>query len=90
VKVNGYQPVSSVSQSDSSRTQGTQKSTRTSSELQQQADVVTHLSQLPQDSSQDIDQVRVAELREAIRDGKLIMNTEKIAEALLQDLANDW
>lgn len=86
MKVNGYQPVSSVSQSDSSRTQGTQKTTRTSSELQQQADVVTHLSQLPQDSSQDIDHVRVAELRDAIRDGKLVMNTEKIAEALLQDL----
>lgn len=55
MKVNGYQPVSSVGSTDSSRTQGAQKTTRTSSELQQQADVVTHLSQLPQDSSQDIE-----------------------------------
>ena len=50
---------------------------------------VTHFSQTTQDTSQDIDMARVAELREAIRDGKLDINVDKIADGLIasvQDL----
>jgi|TARA_R110002020_G_scaffold107651_5_gene249838 negative regulator of flagellin synthesis FlgM len=88
VKINGYQPPSSVTQSDSSRSQATQKSDGAKAGAANQADVVTHLSQLPQDASQDINSARVEELREAIRDGKLNMNTDNIAEALLKSLTD--
>lgn len=88
MKINGYQPPSSVTQSDSSRSQATQKSDGTKTGATNQADVVTHLSQLPQDASQDINSARVEELREAIRDGKLNMNTDNIAEALLKSLTD--
>lgn len=88
MKINGYQPPSSVTQSDSSRAQGTQKSAQADAGSASQAEVVTHLSQLPQDASQDINVARVEELREAIRDGKLNMNTENIAEALLNSLTD--
>lgn len=40
---------------------------------------------LTQSSSQDINTARVEELKQAIRDGKLTMDTGKIADALLQD-----
>ncbi|TPG64804.1 flagellar biosynthesis anti-sigma factor FlgM [Ewingella americana] len=40
---------------------------------------------LTQSSSQDINTARVEQLKQAIRDGKLTMDTGKIADALLQD-----
>ncbi|MGH8118592.1 MAG: flagellar biosynthesis anti-sigma factor FlgM [Rhodanobacteraceae bacterium] len=51
---------------------------------------VTHLSHAATDSSQDIDQARVAELRQAIADGRLKMDTSRIADRLIasaRDLA---
>ncbi|MDT0500524.1 MULTISPECIES: flagellar biosynthesis anti-sigma factor FlgM [unclassified Halomonas] len=50
---------------------------------------VTHLSQAATDASQDIDGARVEEIREAIRDGKLDIRAERIADGLIasvQDL----
>lgn len=44
---------------------------------------VTHLNQSISDSSQDIDAVRVAELKEAIRDGRLQINADIIADKLI-------
>lgn len=44
---------------------------------------MTHLSQSISDSSQDIDAARVAELKEAIRDGRLQINPEAIADKLI-------
>ncbi|MGC6387295.1 flagellar biosynthesis anti-sigma factor FlgM [Ewingella sp. S1.OA.A_B6] len=40
---------------------------------------------LTKSTSQDINTARVEELKQAIRDGKLTMDTGKIADALLQD-----
>jgi negative regulator of flagellin synthesis FlgM len=40
---------------------------------------------LTKSSSQDINTARVDEVKQAIRDGKLTMDTGKIADALLQD-----
>lgn len=42
-------------------------------------------SVLTKPSAQDINMSRVEELKQAIRDGKLSMDTGKIADALLQD-----
>lgn len=44
---------------------------------------VTHLSQSISDTSQDIDAARVAELKEAIREGRLQINAEVIADKLI-------
>lgn len=53
----------------------------------------THLSQLGSgDSSQDIDQARVAEVRQAIADGSLKVDTNRIADRLIasvQDLVGN-
>lgn len=49
----------------------------------------THLSQGAADASQDIDTVRVEELRDAIREGRLDMRADRIADGLIasvQDL----
>lgn len=50
---------------------------------------LTHLRQAATDSSQDIDTARVAEIREAIREGRLEIKPERIADGLIasvQDL----
>ena len=44
---------------------------------------ITHLSSNLQDSSLDINQARVDEIRQAIRDGKLNFDAGKIADGLL-------
>lgn len=50
---------------------------------------VTHLSQGLQDASQDIDEARVAEIRQAIADGRLQINPEKIAAGLIASLQQE-
>lgn len=50
---------------------------------------MTHLRQAGTDASQDIDAARVDELREAIREGRLEIKPERIADGLIasvQDL----
>lgn len=48
------------------------------------AQASTHLSRLGQgDTSQDIDQARVAEVRQAIADGTLKVDTNRIADRLI-------
>lgn len=48
---------------------------------------VTHLSSANRKSdSQDIDPARVAELREAIREGRFAINAERIADGLIDSV----
>ncbi|TNE80094.1 MAG: flagellar biosynthesis anti-sigma factor FlgM [Gammaproteobacteria bacterium] len=47
---------------------------------------VAHLSQRLNDSSQDIDTVKIDQIRQAIADGKLEINSEKIADRLIESL----
>lgn len=44
---------------------------------------LTHLSPTPGNSGQDIDQVRVSDLRQAILEGRLVMSTDRIADGLI-------
>lgn len=46
----------------------------------------TQLSQSSIDESQDIDMVKVEEIRDAIREGRLEMRADRIAEGLLANL----
>ncbi len=89
MKVNGFQPPNSVSQTEQNRSSQATRNTSAADKSKASGapgDVVTHFSQLPQDASQDIDMARVEELRQAIRDGRLSMNTENIADSLLRSM----
>jgi len=46
----------------------------------------TQLSRPASDASHDIDTARVAEIRDAIRDGRLEVHPERIAEGLLKSV----
>ncbi len=47
---------------------------------------VTHLSQKLNDTTHDIDTAKIDEIRQAIADGKLEINPEKIADRLIESL----
>ncbi|GHE21086.1 flagellar biosynthesis anti-sigma factor FlgM [Halomonas urumqiensis] len=47
---------------------------------------MTHLSQRASDTGQDIDTARVAEIREAIREGRLEIHAERIADGLIDNV----
>ena len=46
----------------------------------------THLGQKATDASRDIDMARVEEIREAIREGRLEVRADRIADALIESL----
>lgn len=46
----------------------------------------THLSQVGSNASQDIDHARVSELRQAISDGQLSVNTDRITDRLIDNV----
>ena len=46
----------------------------------------THLRQAGTDASRDIDAAKVEEIREAIREGRLEIRAERIADALIESL----
>ncbi|SDK91335.1 anti-sigma-28 factor, FlgM family [Modicisalibacter muralis] len=53
---------------------------------------ITHLSDSARDDSQDIDAARVAEIRQAISEGRLDIRAERIADGLIdsvRDLLGD-
>ena len=88
-RTQGVSPLSPIQQRDPSETsvqnarkEDTVSSTKTSGTAVTLSEAQTSLTQ---SSAQDINTARVEELKQAIRDGKLTMDTGKIADALLQD-----
>ena len=88
-RTQGVSPLSPIQQRDPSeasvqnaRKEDTVSSTKTSGTAVTLSEAQTSLTQ---SSAQDINTARVDELKQAIRDGKLTMDTGKIADALLQD-----
>ena len=88
-RTQGVSPLSPIQQRDPSETsvqnarkEDTVSSTKTSGTAVTLSEAQTSLTQ---SSAQDINTARVDELKQAIRDGKLTMDTGKIADALLQD-----
>lgn len=82
------QPVSPIQQRDPSETnsQVTRKESTNSAPVSGTAVTLSDAQAvLTKSSSQDINTARVEQLKQAIRDGKLTMDTGKIADALLQD-----
>ncbi|AMD00940.1 flagellar biosynthesis anti-sigma factor FlgM [Halomonas chromatireducens] len=62
------------------------KSTSQSSQQDAGPAATTHLRQNAADSSRDIDTVRVEEIREAIREGRLEIRADRIADGLIESL----
>lgn len=65
-----------------------EKAGRTSATGEPGAGSVTHLSRPASDASQDIDHARVAEVRQAIAEGRLKMDTSRIADRLIASLGD--
>jgi len=89
-RTQGVSPLTSIQQRDPSEAsvQNARKEDTVSGTTTGSATAVTLSSaqtSLTQSSAQDINTARVDELKQAIRDGKLTMDTGKIADALLQD-----
>lgn len=56
------------------------------------AEVITHITTATTDASQDIDSARIEEIKAAIREGRLNIDAEKIADKLIvsvQDLLSN-
>ena len=88
-RTQGVSPLSPIQQRDPSenavqntRKEETVSGTKTSGTAVTLSEAQTSLTQ---SSAQDLNSARVDELKQAIRDGKLTMDTGKIADALLQD-----
>ncbi|ADW73459.1 MULTISPECIES: flagellar biosynthesis anti-sigma factor FlgM [Rahnella] len=88
-RTQGVSPLTSIQQREPSeasvqntRKEGTVSGTTTSGTA---VTLSSAQASLTQSSAQDINTARVEELKQAIRDGKLTMDTGKIADALLQD-----
>lgn len=56
------------------------------SEVESSTASTTRLSQLSSDDSHDIDTARVQEIRDAIREGRLEIRAERIADGLIKSL----
>ncbi|CAB0151029.1 hypothetical protein PSI9734_01447 [Pseudidiomarina piscicola] len=87
MKINGLNTPNNLNQVDQKR--DAQPSKAADTKASTSAEVVTHLEAMPTNDSMDINQVRVDELREAIREGKLAVRADKIADALLSEMTDE-
>ncbi|WP_228517737.1 flagellar biosynthesis anti-sigma factor FlgM [Aliidiomarina indica] len=85
MKVNGIQSLPLTNQTDQGKQAGKSGATDKAASASTPG-AVTHLSQTLDNTSQDIDMARVEELREAIRDGKLDIRADKIADSLIDSV----
>ena len=85
MKIDGSQPLQRPAQNDATRTG---KPSRAESDTTQGASAtsVAHLSDRTQDATRDIDTARVAEVRQAISEGRLEIRPERIADGLIQSV----
>jgi negative regulator of flagellin synthesis FlgM len=82
LKIDSQHPVIPVSQPQQEPPGKVQGPTRGNAGTTDPA-VLTHLHNGAADAEQDIDAAKVAEVRDAIREGKLELHPERIAEGLL-------
>lgn len=85
MKVNGIS-LPPTTQTEQSKSSNKVQSNDTAGAKKSDPAVVTHLSNAMKDTSQDINTARVDEVREAIREGNLNINPEKIADGLIQSV----
>lgn len=90
MKIDSSQPLHLFGQSEASKkAQPSQEGTPARSTTPA---AIAHLSDVAQDASRDIDTARVAEIRQAISEGRLDIRPERIADGLfdsVRDLLDD-
>ncbi len=85
MKINNSTPLSRMQQPDQTKVGGKPEQPGTD-KTQSSPSAIAHLSQAINDSSQDIDSLRVNELKDAIRDGRLEIRADKIADSLIESV----
>lgn len=86
LKINGMQPLPVTSQSEQSKNTNKTSAAASSQASAATPAAVTHFSQAIENTSQDIDMARVDELKQAIRDGKLDIRADQIADSLINSV----
>ena len=90
MKIDSSQPLSPITQGETGKKPQTNAAESTKSHTQPAT--VTHLSDGAKDISKDVDAARVAEIRQAINEGRLDIRAERIADGLIdsvRDLLGD-
>lgn len=83
MKIDNSHPLQRPTQTDSKATQPAKQGAE--SQAANPASVA-HLSNRSQDTTQDIDTARVAEIRQAISEGRLEIDSERIADGLIDSV----
>ncbi len=86
MKIDNSSPITRLIQGEQGKPADKTVGTATGSSSQASPATITHLSQLAQNPAQDIDLSRVEEVRTAIREGKLELSPEKIADGLIDSV----
>lgn len=86
MKINQQQPLSHSSQVGPAKHNTRATPNSTPSVEHNEPAAITHLSQTFGSTAQDIDSVRVNEIRQAISEGRLEIHADRIADGLLNSL----
>jgi len=86
LKINGYTAPQQANQNGVNRTGGRVETTAAVSGEESTQASVSRFSNAVEASGQDIDLARVAEIRQAIADGKLAIDTSRIADGLIDSV----
>ncbi|HEY8385778.1 MAG TPA: flagellar biosynthesis anti-sigma factor FlgM [Porticoccaceae bacterium] len=83
MKIDNTTPVSRPLATEQGKASGRPAATEGSTT---QPAAIAHISQAATDTSRDIDAVKVNQIRQAISEGRLEINTERIADSLIDSL----
>ncbi|WP_231489497.1 flagellar biosynthesis anti-sigma factor FlgM [Billgrantia saliphila] len=87
MKINSQNPLTRPSPTTSREEAQPVKGPAPSNQKDAGPGATTHLRHGAADAARDIDTARVEEIREAIREGRLEVRAERIADALIESLA---
>ncbi|MCE8014775.1 flagellar biosynthesis anti-sigma factor FlgM [Halomonas sp. MCCC 1A17488] len=87
MKINSQNPLTRPTQTTPREETQPVKGATSAKQQEPGPSAATHLSQKAADTSRDVDMARVEEIREAIREGRLEVRAERIADALIESLA---
>nr|WP_298414327.1 flagellar biosynthesis anti-sigma factor FlgM [uncultured Halomonas sp.] len=86
MKIDSNQPLQSVQQADGAKKAVPSQKDETAQTSTPSKAAVTHLSSGVNDTSHDVDAARVAEIRQAISEGRLEIRSERIADGLIDSV----
>lgn len=85
MKINNSTPLNRIQQPDQNKVGGKPEQAG-ADKAQAGPSAIAQLSQPINDTSQDVDSLRVNELKDAIRDGRLEIRPDKIADSLIESV----